>query len=163
MDPELLASFTFEGKLPRSVLIVTADTVYTQCPKALVRSHLWDASRQLPESAIPSSGQMMAALRTVGGGRIDEYIELCEETRAEAFAIMMQHADRLGANAIVGGSPPIAVGAALVYSLVVSFVLVKLVGLVIPLRPSAEDEVSGLDISMHGEEAYLHAEASDMR
>ena len=47
-------------------------------------------------------GQMMAALRTIGGGRIDEYIELCEETRAEAFAIMMQHADRLGANAIVG-------------------------------------------------------------
>ncbi|MHB1134138.1 MAG: YbjQ family protein [Chloroflexota bacterium] len=47
-------------------------------------------------------GQMMAALRTIGGGRIDEYIDLCEETREEAFGIMMQHADRLGANAILG-------------------------------------------------------------
>jgi len=38
---------------------------------------------------------------------------------------------------------------------------VKVVGLVIPLRPSAEDEVNGLDISQHGEEAYLHADSSD--
>jgi Amt family ammonium transporter len=54
-----------------------------------------------------------------------------------------------------------AVAAALVYSFVVSFILVKAVGLVIPLRPSADDEVSGLDISQHGEEAYLHVESSD--
>ena len=54
-----------------------------------------------------------------------------------------------------------AVAAAAVYSFVVSFALVKLVGLVIPLRPSAEDEMTGLDISQHGEEAYLHADARD--
>jgi len=53
-----------------------------------------------------------------------------------------------------------AVAAAAVYSFVVSFVLVKIVGLVIPLRPSVEDEMGGLDISQHGEEAYLHADAS---
>jgi len=54
-----------------------------------------------------------------------------------------------------------AVAAAAVYSFVVSFALVKIVGLVIPLRPSAEDEMTGLDISQHGEEAYLHADARD--
>ena len=54
-----------------------------------------------------------------------------------------------------------AVAAAAIFSFVVSFALVKVVGLVIPLRPSAEDEVSGLDISQHGEEAYLHADSSD--
>ncbi len=48
-----------------------------------------------------------------------------------------------------------AIAAAAIYSFVVSFALVKIVGLVIPLRPSAEDEVTGLDISQHGEEAYL--------
>src|SRR5258705_11563783 len=48
-----------------------------------------------------------------------------------------------------------AVAAAGIYSFVASFVLVKLVGLVIPLRPSDEDEITGLDISQHGEEAYL--------
>jgi len=54
-----------------------------------------------------------------------------------------------------------AIAAAAIFSFVVSFALVKVVGLVIPLRPSAEDEVNGLDISQHGEEAYLHADSSD--
>ena len=58
------------------------------------------------------------------------------------------------------GIQAMAVAAALIYSFVVSFILVKLVGLVIPLRPSADDEIGGLDISQHGEEAYLHADAS---
>jgi PPOX class probable FMN-dependent enzyme len=63
VDPELCASFTMEGKAPRSVIVVTAESVYTQCPKALVRSHLWDASRHLAESDLPSSGTMMKALQ----------------------------------------------------------------------------------------------------
>jgi PPOX class probable FMN-dependent enzyme len=63
VDPELCASFIMEGKIPRSVIVVTAESVYTQCPKALVRSHLWDASRHVPESALPSSGVMMKALQ----------------------------------------------------------------------------------------------------
>ena len=41
VDPELNASFAMHGKLPRCVLVVTVDRVYTQCPKALVRSRLW--------------------------------------------------------------------------------------------------------------------------
>ena len=39
---------------------------------------------------------------------------------------------------------------------VVSFVLLKLIGLVIPLRASSTDESEGLDITQHGEEAYLN-------
>ena len=63
-NPELCASFTMEGKVPRSVLVVTAERVYTQCPKALVRSHLWDASRHVDEaSSLPSSGTIMKALQ----------------------------------------------------------------------------------------------------
>src|SRR6185436_12358183 len=63
VDPALCESFTMEGKLPRSVIVVTAERVYTQCPKALVRSHLWDASRHLAESALPSSGTIMKSLQ----------------------------------------------------------------------------------------------------
>jgi len=59
------------------------------------------------------------------------------------------------------GIQAVAVAGAGVYSFVVSYILVKLVGLVIPLRPSPEDEMTGLDISQHGEEAYLHVESSD--
>jgi uncharacterized protein YbjQ (UPF0145 family) len=46
--------------------------------------------------------QVTAAIRTLGGGRIDEYVELCEQTRAEAFEFMAQHADAMGANAVLG-------------------------------------------------------------
>ena len=63
VDPALCESFTMEGKAPRSVIVVTADSVYTQCPKALVRSHLWDASRHLDESSLPSSGTIMKSLQ----------------------------------------------------------------------------------------------------
>jgi Amt family ammonium transporter len=49
-----------------------------------------------------------------------------------------------------------AVLTALVYSGAVSFVLLKLISLFIPLRASAADEATGLDVTMHGEEAYLH-------
>jgi ammonium transporter, Amt family len=49
-----------------------------------------------------------------------------------------------------------AVAAAIVYSGVVSFALLKLIGLVIPLRADAGDETTGLDVTQHGEEAYIH-------
>ena len=45
--------------------------------------------------------QIAAGLRTLGGGQIPEYIKLCEQTRAEAFDWMCQHADQMGANAII--------------------------------------------------------------
>jgi Amt family ammonium transporter len=51
-----------------------------------------------------------------------------------------------------------AVLAAIVYSGIGSFVLLKLVGLVLPLRASAADESDGLDVTQHGEEAYIHGE-----
>ena len=51
-----------------------------------------------------------------------------------------------------------AVLAAILYSGLMSFALLKLVGLVIPLRAAVEDENSGLDISLHGEDAYPHSE-----
>ena len=63
VDPELLASFKMEGKAPRSVIVVTAESVYTQCPKALVRSKLWDPNRHVDESSLPSSGAIMKALQ----------------------------------------------------------------------------------------------------
>src|SRR5215213_3063108 len=53
-----------------------------------------------------------------------------------------------------------AVAVTIVYSGIVSFILLKLIGLVVPLRASADDEEVGLDISNHGEEAYVHGEAS---
>jgi Amt family ammonium transporter len=57
----------------------------------------------------------------------------------------------------------IAVAAAIVYSGVLSFVLLKIIGAVIPLRATAADEGVGLDVSQHGEEAYVHTGGSSAR
>ena len=60
---DLCASFAMEGKQPRSVIIVTAERVYTQCPKALVRSQLWDVRQHVDETSLPSSGMIMKSLQ----------------------------------------------------------------------------------------------------
>ena len=49
-----------------------------------------------------------------------------------------------------------AVWRAIVYSGVVSFVLLKVIGLVMPLRATHEEETRVSTSRMHGEEAYLH-------
>ena len=58
------------------------------------------------------------------------------------------------------GIQALAVASTIVYSGTVSFVLLKLIGLVVPLRASADDEEVGLDLSNHGEEAYVHGETN---
>jgi Amt family ammonium transporter len=55
-----------------------------------------------------------------------------------------------------------AVLAAIVYSGVASFILLKLIGLVIPLTATTAEQVEGIDISAHGEEAYMHASGAAM-
>jgi PPOX class probable FMN-dependent enzyme len=68
IDPELCASFAMEGKPARSVIVVSAERVYFQCPKALMRSALWDPARHVDRRSLPSAGQIMAAIRP---GEID--------------------------------------------------------------------------------------------
>jgi Amt family ammonium transporter len=53
------------------------------------------------------------------------------------------------------GVQAMAVVAAMVYSGAVSFILLKIIGAVVPLRATAADESVGLDLSGHGEEAYV--------
>jgi hypothetical protein len=65
-DPDLCASFTMQGKVPTSVLVVTVERIYFQCQKALVRSRLWSAEAQIPRAALPSTGQILEA-RSNGG------------------------------------------------------------------------------------------------
>jgi uncharacterized protein YbjQ (UPF0145 family) len=43
-----------------------------------------------------------ATLQVIVGGNITVWTKLCEQTREDAFDIMIQHATELGANAVVG-------------------------------------------------------------
>lgn len=59
-------------------------------------------------------GTIGAGLQTLVGGNITLWTELCEQTREEAFTIMVRNAERLGAHAIVGiryDSTEVAAGA----------------------------------------------------
>ena len=47
-------------------------------------------------------GTLGASLQTLVGGNITLFTDLCEKTRGEAFALMLAHAEELGANAVVG-------------------------------------------------------------
>jgi Amt family ammonium transporter len=84
----------------------------------------------------------------------------------KAFNGLSNPDNPLYGNGLLFGNPgqfvtqAIAVLAAIVYSGVMSFVLLKLIGLVLPLRAETEDETVGLDMTQHGEEAYLHAEGT---
>jgi uncharacterized protein YbjQ (UPF0145 family) len=47
-------------------------------------------------------GTIGAGFQTLVGGNISLLTELCENTRAEAHALMVAHAEEMGANAVVG-------------------------------------------------------------
>jgi Amt family ammonium transporter len=70
------------------------------------------------------------------------------------------------ADGVLFGNPAqlviqgVAVLASIAYSGALTFVLLKLIGAVLPLRADAGDESTGMDVTQHGEEAYVHAEGS---
>jgi uncharacterized protein YbjQ (UPF0145 family) len=82
MDPKLVTTaFNFEGyKVTKQLGIVRGITVRSR-------------------SVV---GNMVGGLQTIFGGNITIFTELCEHARQEAFDLMIQHAQQMGANAILG-------------------------------------------------------------
>jgi PPOX class probable FMN-dependent enzyme len=74
IDPELCARFEYRGSLPQSVIVIEAERVYFQCPKALVRSELWNPAKHVERSALPSTGTILAAITegALGGAQYDQ-------------------------------------------------------------------------------------------
>ena len=62
VQPELLSRFAVNGQLPRTVLRINVTSVYFQCSRAVIRAGLWDASRHVERSALPSPGQILKAV-----------------------------------------------------------------------------------------------------
>jgi len=68
-DQDLLASFTVEGAAPRTVIIVTVESAYFQCARAIVRSKLWDPSRHVDAGSLPTPGAILASIKAGVGGK----------------------------------------------------------------------------------------------
>jgi PPOX class probable FMN-dependent enzyme len=74
VDPDLLASFSVDGKAPRTVIIITVvDEIYFQCARAIVRSDLWNPDKRVDSKTLPTPGQILAGMsdNCVGGEDYD--------------------------------------------------------------------------------------------
>jgi uncharacterized protein len=80
-DPELLADSAIEGKVPKLGLLVSVEEAYTQCPKALIRSELWNPERHIKRSELPRNGEILRVLNDPEFD-VDEY----ERQRAARYA-----------------------------------------------------------------------------
>lgn len=85
IEPELIASFEFQGKVPRTVILISIESVYFHCAKALIRSKLWDPAMQVDRSALPSVGDIMLCITDgeLGGPQYD--IENAERLKATLY------------------------------------------------------------------------------
>lgn len=70
-EPALLGRFAMDGKLPQVVLVVTVETVFFQCARAMQRSQLWAGTPR--PAGVPTAGEMLQALTAGGidGGKYD--------------------------------------------------------------------------------------------
>jgi PPOX class probable FMN-dependent enzyme len=81
-DEELLAASTVDGKAPKLGILVEIDECYTQCSKALIRSDLWNPKRHIERSELPTSGEIMRAVREDAEFDAEQY----DRERAERYA-----------------------------------------------------------------------------
>jgi Amt family ammonium transporter len=85
------------------------------------------------------------ATRIVGGGNVS--LGLLEE---------MQKGEQAWSLDIAGiGAQAAAVGVTWVVAAVATFVILKVLDVVMGLRVSQREEIQGLDLSQHGEEGYI--------
>lgn len=89
-DPALCARFEMAGKLPACVMVVTVESVYFQCSRAVVRADLWNPAAQVDKRTLPSAGTILReitarapAVETFDGEAYDK--ALPERVRATLY------------------------------------------------------------------------------
>ena len=71
-DAELLNRLEPVGKSPRTAIVIEAEEVYAHCPKAFVRSKLWDPDSWPDPGALPSAAEVALAHRRQPGLTLEE-------------------------------------------------------------------------------------------
>ncbi len=62
IDPDLLARFPMEGKIPKCVVVIQVETVFFQCARAIHRSKLWERGASGARPDVPTPGAILQAL-----------------------------------------------------------------------------------------------------
>ena len=72
-DADILSSFVVETNAPRSVVVISVESVYFQCSRAILRSDLWNPAKYADSSCLPTPGQILAELSSsrLGGEEYD--------------------------------------------------------------------------------------------
>lgn len=60
VDPELLEGSRFRDKAPTSMIVVHIEEAYLHCPKALIRSHLWQRAGEKQDKPFPTLTKMLS-------------------------------------------------------------------------------------------------------
>jgi PPOX class probable FMN-dependent enzyme len=81
-DEELLAASEVDAKMPKLGILVEIDECYTQCSKALIRSDLWNPEQHIERSELPTSGEILRAVREDAEFDADQY----DREREERYA-----------------------------------------------------------------------------
>jgi uncharacterized protein YbjQ (UPF0145 family) len=80
-----------------SVIVTTGPTV-----EGYRVSHYLGIARGIVVRSVSFGQGFVGAFKQLGGGNIAEYVEVCEAARQEAYLMMVSHAEKIGAHAIIG-------------------------------------------------------------
>lgn len=101
MDNERLARVPYEVSAPRYSVAHHMVTTAFEMPGFRITQTL-GVVRGIVVRSRNLFVNIGAAFQSLVGGNITAWTKLCEQTRSDAFDIMIQHATELGANAIIG-------------------------------------------------------------
>ena len=74
VDPALRESFAVNGKPARAVLVVSVESIFFHCAKAVMRAKLWDEKAKIDRKSLPTTGTIIAELTggKLGGEQYDK-------------------------------------------------------------------------------------------
>lgn len=67
VDPTLIDQFSDKGRLPRSVIVITVEEVYSQCARALMRAGTWNGEDH--SAGLPTIGDILKAMKSDFDGK----------------------------------------------------------------------------------------------
>ena len=72
-DADLLQSFAQANNLPKTVIVITVESVYFQCSRSIVRANLWDPNSFPEPGQVPTAGELLAEIsdNKYGGKKYD--------------------------------------------------------------------------------------------
>jgi len=79
-QPELLARIRPVGKPPRTAIVVEPEEAYAHCPKAFVRSKLWDPATWPDQATLPSPAEVSVAHRREPSWTVEQEEERIRES-----------------------------------------------------------------------------------